>query len=125
MDNSIIDGAIKSTLNSTLLRILELEPKLGIESAIDRILRLIPSETLLIEDRNKVECNLKFFASTLKLRWILNPHYISQINRTTLHFYLINSRPGWLKHMVQLAKEFGEGISYYTIYRASVFPYVC
>jgi hypothetical protein len=100
-----MDDPIKSILTSTLLRALQAEPLLSLDEGIQRVSQLVPSDTSFLRETGKY----------IRRHGVLNPNWLATVKKMGIYFYLVNAPPGWLRLLVDQAKDLA-GVSHYVLY---------
>jgi hypothetical protein len=100
-----MDDPIKSILTSTLLRALQAEPLLSLDEGIERVSQLVPSDTDFLRETGKY----------IRRHGVLNPNWLATVKKMGIFFYLVNAPPGWLRLLVDQAKDLA-GLSHYVLY---------
>lgn len=111
-----MDDLIERQLASTLLRVVEKQPRLSLEEAEELTLEMVN----LPENKGFTEENaqavLQDQRSSLKQRGVPNPTYLKEKYDYGFHFFLANAPPGWLEQLREQTDQIGRGLSLYTLY---------
>ena len=106
---------ITKALSSTLLRILESDPHIPLQSALERVAQLAQDTDLNVLEEDEVRAFLQTNSKKFSQQGVINPFWLLE-HGLAPHFFLINAEPGWLDTLIKDAAIPHTGTSQYIVY---------
>lgn len=111
-----MNSTLRNIVTSTLYRILETEPSLTMEEAHARTLKSAIGFDEFQLNKAEISDIVADVASDFFPRAVLNPKWLADQHKQNFHFYLVNSQPGWLGHIVDHTNSLSAHISHFILY---------
>lgn len=105
----------KAFVTGQLRRTLSSDPSLTMQEATQRVISMLPTPEQWAPAEEEVRAELEQYGTQSRRRAVLNPTWLASRNRT-FHFFLVNSPPGWLRHLTDQTSALGPGASHYILY---------
>lgn len=99
-----------------MLRVIESEPQIQINDAIDRVVQASIGAELTALDAGWVKNELVQISKRYKRQGVINPRWLAEQHQQKPHFFLINAGPGWLDTVKPSVEDSNSATSQYILY---------
>src|ERR1043166_1059126 len=110
-----MQDVIQTALASTLLRILDSEPQIRLNDAIERVVQSTDTSQLESVNEAWIRSQLAEAGNSYKRKGVINPTWLAD-NGLKPHFFLINAGAGWLDTFMPSSEDTHAATSQYILY---------